>query len=397
MANKTSTPREYLDSVVTDILPPAALKDYKLNRIGLHIVNPKDVVTLRSEDVKSPGIAGHEKSAPDRYLVRRYDKNGVFSPTYLKAFRDTSVYSQLAKIIVNSALQLYPNPLNSYGFVQETGSSAQIGVATIDLNHLKNEETNQHVESCRLDRVLASLGLPTEINCFVDFQKLVENETFVKMFSPNAIVQIGLASIFIPNAIGETDVNLRNIILLKSNNGKQYDAAVRIDADANVYLSKVIDGGKVDIDAVPKGIFSANEPMDVYLKNISSKDVGIDWDMFTGFVHLAKELTSRTRIDNAVNKAFLDNSGKLSKDAASSFLRPSPMAASYNSEAFFDFSEETIQRAASFSDNVIDAIGGRGLQTIPPFAEHISKYPNIVVEKSNSPVSLVQEDQILEP
>lgn len=393
MANKTSTFKEYFDSVITAVLPPSAIKDYKLNRIGLHGLSSRDVVSLKAEENKF-GL-GHEKSSPDRYLLKRLDKDGAYSPTYLKGFSDPSTYSKLTKIIVNSALQLYPNPLNTYGMILEQGSSGQIGVATIDLNHLKNQETGNHVESDRLDSVLAKLGLPREINCFMDFQKLLENEAFVNAFTPRAIVQLGLESIFIPNAIGETDANSRNVILLKGDNGEKYDALVRIDADANVYVDEVCERGMIEFDGVPKGIYSANEPRDTFLKNISLKGNDVDWDLFMGFTYLAKEATSRTRVDNAITKAYMMNSGKLSSVEASPFMRPSPFADKFNMNAFYDFSEAIIKRAEGFSNEVLDAIGGRSLSEIPPFAEHISKYPNIVVESQTNPIPLVQEDQFI--
>ena len=394
MAKKTSTVKEYLDSVITAVLPPSAIKDYKLNRIGLHSVSTRDTLPLKAEESKFS--MGHEKSAPDRYLLKKLGVDNTYSPTYLKSFNDPSNYTKLTKIIANSALQLYPNPLNAYGMVFENGSSAQIGVATIDLNHLKNQETEQHVETIRLDRLLASLGLPKEINSFMDFQKLVENQDFVNAVSPKGIVQIGLDSIFIPNAIGETDANSRNIILLKSDNGQKYDSAVRIDADSNEYVDKICQRGYVELGGVPKGIYSANEPINEFLTNISLKGSEVDWDLFLGFTYLAKEATSRTRVDEAVTKAFRINSGKLESDASTSLTSQSPLFANYNEHAFYGFSSAVIDRADVFFDDVLDAVGGRSLNAIPPFAEHISKYPNIVVESQINPTKLSQEDQFIQ-
>jgi len=319
----------------------------------------------------------HEKCTPKRLGLRNSVDVDEFSPLYLRYFQE-SMLGALGKIIVNSALEIYPTPLHTYGAVYEGVASTKIGVGTVDLNHLNDSETGEHVESIRLDFLLHSLGLHHEIDSFYSFQKMLESGKLSAVLSPRAIVQLGLSSIFIPNAIGETDANSRNIILFKDPESGLYDIVTRIDAEANTYLNDAFRqrSGKKQI---PKGIFGPNEEQELFLSTIKHRDIKIDWDLFAGFTSIAKALCSRTNIDNAISRAYMNNSGKL---ITNPWETPSPYALSYDSDAFFDFSEKTIDRAGRFFDNVDNAIGYA--KRIPPFSEPNSKYGNIAVSESTA-------------
>ena len=374
MANYTSSVKQYMNKVMANVLPKSDIERYDLNKIGLYYVKPTDYIKLPDELADSRHMYRHEKCTPTRYLLKSHTKEDAYSPIYFRFFNDGPMLSGLGKIIANNALQFYSTPLNTYGMITESASSSSIGVATIDLNHLQNPNTGKGVESTRLDHLLSSLGLPFEINSFKDFQNLLEQDAVLENFTPRALVQLGLSTIFIPNAIGETDANSRNVILLKDKDDK-WDTVVRIDAEANTYLND-LERSRSGNKAVPKGIYSANENQDEFLKTIQSKDVGIDWDLFTGFTLLAKEATSRTSIDNAITKAYMINSQKL--DTSSPFFRQTPLTHAYGAEAFYDFSEKTIDRASRFTDNVLTALGNVHTSTLP-FAEPNSKYPELYI------------------
>ncbi|MBQ9791788.1 MAG: hypothetical protein IJW28_04290 [Clostridia bacterium] len=363
----TGDMKQYLKQIITDCLPPSEIEKYELNRIGLYSVNNKNVREWRPELADSSHLYGHEKCTPKRYGIQTSHDPNVFMPIYFRHY-DGTVNGSLDKIIANTALNFYPTPLQAYGAINEDMPSSKIGVATIDLNHLKEAETNEGVESIRLDFLLHSLGEHHEIESYMDFQKLLENGNLEKVLTPRAIVQLGLSSIFIPNAIGETDANSRNIILLKDKESGKYDIVVRIDAEANTYLNDRMNerSGKKKL---PKGIFMPNEELDDYLKTIKSRDVRVDWEMFCGFTLLAREATSRTNIDNAVTKSYMKNSGKLMQDP---FMRPSPYALSYDSDSFYAFSSATIDRSKRYFDRTMEALGS--VRAIPPFAEGSKKY-----------------------
>ena len=363
----TGDMKQYLRQIITDCLPPSEIEKYELNRIGLYSVNNTNIREWRPELQDSSHLYGHEKCTPKRYGIQSSQDPNVFMPVYFRHY-DGTVNGSLDKIIANTALGIYPTPLQVYGAINEDMPSSKIGVATIDLNHLKNSENNENVESIRLDFLLHSLGEHHEIESYMDFQTLLEHGNVEKVLTPRAIVQLGLSSIFIPNAIGETDANSRNIILLKDKESGKYDIVVRIDAEANTYLNDRMNerSGKKKL---PKGIFMPNEELDDYLMTIKSRDVRVDWELFYGFTMLAREATSRSNIDNAVLQSYMKNSGKLMQDP---FMRPSPYALSYNSDAFFAFSAATIDRSKRFFDRTMEALGS--VRAIPPFAEGNKKY-----------------------
>ncbi len=369
MANTTDI-KSYMGQIMTDILPSSPIEHFSVNRIGLHTLNSRNAREWNTELRDSSALYAHEKCTPKRLGIRDSEESEEFSPLYLRYFHD-SMLGALGKIIVNSALEIYPTPVHPYGTIYEGVASNKIGVSTIDLNHLKDSETGEHVENIRLDFLLHSLGLPHEINSFYSFQKMIESGKLSDVMTPRAIVQLGLSSIFIPNAIGELDANSRNIILFKDEETGKYDIVARIDAEANTYLNDAFrqrSGKKV----VPKGIFSANEEQDDFLQTISHRDYRVDWDLFAGFTSIAKNICTRTNIDNAVSRAYMKNSGQLVNNI---WVPVSPYVSSYNSDAFFDFSESTILRAQRFFCNVDNAIGYA--KRIPPFAEQSKKYEKV--------------------
>lgn len=359
-----------MSQIMTDVMPASEIEHLNLNRIGLHALNHRNSREWNTELRDSSAMYTHEKCAPKRLGIRDSEDSEEFSPLYFRYFHD-SMLGSLGKIIVNSALEIYPNPVHPYGTIYEGMATTKLGVSTIDLNHLKDGETGEPIESIRLDFLLHSLGLPHEIDSFYTFQKMIESGKLSEQLTTRAIVQLGICSIFVPNAIGELDANSRNVILFKDPESGKYDIVARIDAEANTYLNDAFrqrSGKKV----VPKGIFGPNEEQDYFLQAISHRDYRIDWDLFAGFTSIAKSICSRTNIDNAISRAYMKNSGKL---VTNCWEQPSPYLSFYNSDAFFDFSESTITRAQRFFANVDNAIGYA--KRIPPFSEKSKKYAKV--------------------
>lgn len=367
----TSEIKKYLNQIMTDVLPSSNIELLSQNKIGLYKLDATNSTEWVHTPESTQGIYSYEKSAPKKIGITSDGES--FKSVYFKQY-EQSMLRALSNIIVNSALEIYPTPLHTYGTVINQKETSIVGLSSIDLNHLKDKETNTKVDSIRLDYLLHSLGLGTDIDSFLSFQKMLESGKLSTVMTPRAIVQLGLSSIFIPNAIGETDVNSRNIILLKDIALDKYDIVTRIDADKNEYIFDLYKYG--DSKAViPKGIYLPNEDEDTYLKAISHKDIGIDWDLFSGFTYLADQICSRSRIDNAITTSYRLNS--VAGNGIASYK--DFYMSHYNTEAFFDFSEATICRAKKYFNNVHNAI--QYIKTTPPFAEVSSKYGNLILEE----------------
>lgn len=84
----------------------------------------------------------------------------VFWPHYVKNYNLTSRMETYGRIMVNSSLEAYPTPLETYA-VSLDGANAILGSSVIDLNHLQTEE-GIHVETMRLDRILKAANINTD-------------------------------------------------------------------------------------------------------------------------------------------------------------------------------------------------------------------------------------------
>lgn len=382
MAREKTPSEKYFEGIKTDVLPKSPVIQYFQNRVGLYNVNE---LPLKREQKDSRHFYGlEEKFVPKRVNARIPSMPGVYSPLFLRHFQNGDITTALERIVANNALRLYPTPMGSHGIVDESMYNA-IGVATIDLNHLYNPNTRKHVESARLDHLLHSLGCHYEISCFLDFQSLLENPAVTKNFTTRALVQLGLSSIFIPNAIGETDANSRNVIVLKNQDNK-WDSIVRIDAEANTTLND-LNNTRSGHKVVPKGIFSPDEPQEEFLKTIKDRPAGIDWDLYRAFVLAAKEATRRTNIDQGLTQAWLENSGRVD---TLQFVYPNVQLEKYNYLASDVFPNSVANRAERHFDRVLDALG-RESSIILPFAETSSKYPGLIVDETEVLDSLIQE------
>ena len=91
MANSTSNIKDYLETVMTDILPASAIQSYKLNKIGLYSVPNKNTIKIKDELPHSNGIYAHEKCTPDRYLLQNLRKENTYNPISFRPSINLSV------------------------------------------------------------------------------------------------------------------------------------------------------------------------------------------------------------------------------------------------------------------------------------------------------------------
>ena len=378
--NYTNNVKSYLKQIETDILPSSDITRYKQNTSGLYVLDHENSIEMTTQLPDSKEIYSHEKCTPKRLAIRKIIDPNTYSPIYYRYF-ESGVMNAFSKIIVNSVLNIYPTPLNIYGTSRAGIGSHYIGVSTIDLNNLKNSDTNEDISSIRLDMLLHSCGVHHEIDSFLDFQNILKNDKINKILTPRALVQIGMGTIFIPNAIGEVDPNSRNMILLKNKSDNKYDIAVRIDGESNTYISD-LERSRSGKKQVPKGIKNANEDLDIFIKTIQSKDTDIDWDLFSQFNTLAMHFCSRTNIDNAITKAYMSNSGKVAELSTTGKNNFGP-------DAFYDFSAQTIDRAKRYFDNVCSAIIHNSKEM--PFSSPNKNYPGLIIEDGHKPAFLSQK------
>ena len=256
------------------------------------------------------------------YGFRIEDGLDVFWPHYVKNYNLSSRMETLGRIMVNSSLEAYPTPLETYG-VSLDGANTILGSSVIDLNHLQTEDS-RHIETMRFDRILKAANINSDVDkesfpdlySFADIQEFFANEYINSVMTPRAMIQVALCSYFIPNAIGDTDANSRNIILAKNQEGK-YDIVFRIDAESSTYL-RGLSRERSGLRLMPKGIYNANENYDLYMNYIENRGPlkmtdkvsvpQIDWEMFAGLFYLSKYFIKRNHLDDAItNRGYSRN------------------------------------------------------------------------------------------
>ena len=304
------------------------------------------------------------------YGFRVEDDLDVFWPHYVKNYNLSSRMETLGRIMVNSSLEAYPTPIETYG-VSLDAANPILGSSVIDLNHLQRED-GSHIETKRLDRILEEAGINTDggkekfpdLYSFADVQDFINNEYINSILTPRAILQVVLCSYFIPNAIGDTDANSRNIILAKNAEGK-YDVVFRIDAESSTYL-RGINRERSGLRLMPKGIYSANENYDLYMNYIENKGPlkmtdavsapKIDWELFSGLFYLSKYFIKRNHLDDAItNRGYSRN---LKRYLDRNTERPSFYGKYLSIDEYTDYASDAIGRASKFSQDTTNALNG---------------------------------------
>lgn len=365
--------KNYINNIVTDVLPISDLSRMPVTRSGLVNVTPEFSLpwSIELPDSVKAGLYLHEKSSTNRMgILANRDintANPVYHSHYFKPFSGN--LKSVDNIIAQSILELYPTPVQTYGAVLENTTLAG---GVIDLNHLVTKNEYLPVNSIRFDMLLNKLGLDKEINSFSDLQKFIEFEGTSKLLSERAIVQLALCSYFIPNAVGEVDANSRNIILLKDPTTGKYEYVARIDAESNTYFND-INNERSGKKVLPKGIFNGNEYFETeFLKAIKEHDSSIDWDLFSSFTFLADKIASRSNIDNAIFNGYRRNYGRTPIESRDMDSMPYFY---FGPEAYGKFSQSTIDRAKRFHNNVFTALGSSYSSRLPFEDMKISK-PN---------------------
>lgn len=293
----------------------------------------------------------------------------VFWPHYVKNYSLTSRMETLGRIMVNSSLEAYPTPLETYA-VSIDGASPILGSSVIDLNHLQTED-GIHVETMRLDRILANAKINTDpdkesfpdLYSFADVQRFLANEYINSVMTPRAMIQVALCSYFIPNAVGDTDANSRNIIVAKNTDGK-YDVVFRIDAESSTYL-RSLQRERSGLRLLPKGIYSANENYELSMEYIRNKgplkareqlnNPIIDWEIFAGLFYLSKYFIKRNHLDNAITVNGYSRNLKRYLDTNDN--PPNCFSRYLSQDEYNNYASDTIERASNYMQDISQALG----------------------------------------
>ena len=377
--NKISYIKNYLTKILSsDILPKdTAMESKKTNRKGIKTLGSFDYIHMKTELPTTK----EKQHTTSRYGISVDPEIDAFWPHYIKNYNLVSMTETINRIITNSILEANPTPVSTYATLVENN---QIGSAVIDLNNLKTKD-GRKIKAERLDRILVKADFPDaikgfpDITSFKDVQEFMSNEYIKNTLSPRAIIQVALISFFIPNATGQTDSNSRNIIILDN------DIAVGIDAESNTYIADLT-GSRSGKKLIPKGIYHENEPLDEFLKNISSAGNDIDWFLFGDLMLLSQEYTKRSNLDEAIsNKGFYKNGGQFQPTSPyeESLFTITPHPYALDSFAYGDFSEKTIERAKRYNENVMNALKNCFLESDFRYGEELE---NIKIAERLFPV-----------
>ena len=357
----SSTLKELLKILTTnDILPyDSSIHRKPVNHHGITNIDEYSVykANLPTESEKS--------ITTGKYGFPLQDGADLFWPHYVKHYNLQSTYEILDRILVSSTLEGGTTPLPTYAVALKDGKAGNIPLVSstsMDLTRLTTRDEHKPVKTIRLDRLLSKAGFPgkfPDLNSFLDIQNFVNNEAINQLLSPRAIIQVALASYFIPNAIGETDANSRNIILADTGYGK-FDIAFRIDGESNTYLRDMYNersGHKL----IPKGIYTANETQEEFLMNIKSNSVTngpkIDWELFMGFIELTDHYVSRDYLDDAIARGYLRNQHRYNAPRDDHIAQVRMKSSRLSQDEYAAFSEATIIRAKKYMTNVKSALG----------------------------------------
>lgn len=356
---------KYIDKIITNVIPTSDLHTMPVNSSGLVHITPEISIKASNElpDSVKAGLYKNEKNSTYRYNILVSDKKinefnqPLYHAYYFKPFSGT--FKSLQSIMAQSVLELYPTPLGTYGAVLENST---ISGCVVDLNHLMTKEGHEPIETLRLDMLLHKLGFDPEINSFLDLQKIIKSENIQDILSERAIVQLALCSYFIPNAIGETDANSRNVILLKDPKTNKFEYVTRIDAEKNIYFDNFYNNYSESF-IIPKGIYGPDEEFTTkFLPNIKEKSSEIDWNLFIGFTAVANKMTDKTHVDDAIYRSFMKNYFKVPYENIRHGSTPDVYL---NSDAYGYFSEYISNLSKYYHSKVYEALGNMFISELP--------------------------------
>lgn len=344
--------------------PRSVIEQYEVYRTGLTVIG-KDY--YRQFGFVLP--TAEEKNNTTSRIGILDKETGNYIAHYMRLYDITSTQEKFTRMLQQSVLEAYPTPNATYDItvvhdvIRQTG---RIGSAVVDLNNLRTRDDRREVGAIRFDRLLHGIGFRNaaggldnypDLRSFMDVQKFINDETVQMLLTPRAILQVVLSSYFIPNAIGETDANSRNIILLKDPSTGLYDVAVRIDAEENTEYRDQM-GMRSGDRRVPKGIYGPNEAHVDFIKNIQNHASDIDWELFSALFELSENYLSKENLYN-INNDYSRNKG-----------RYNGMSYGYPAEEYLDydahdsFRKAATNRVARHINDVNNALGSTSSSSV---------------------------------
>lgn len=283
-------------------LPLSWLVRYPVDRNGRVVLNGENSTRFvdLTENISTNGV--HEKNRPDLYGVQV--PNTEFYQSHFVSAKNPN------KVIANAALDLYPlSGQRVKAVVNQSVITPYAGIAIVNYENLLSQD-GKHIPVIRLQEFLVKHNFAPDITCFYELQLVLKDPAIQKMFTPRGLDQLAVSSYFIPNAIGETDANSRNILLVVDPVTGLIDSVIRIDADKNLSIYPPRADETPDM---PKGIFKPNEPYNNFLGIVKSHkgfENLIDWELFAGYHELTKQLLKPFDITKIIHKDFEINQGR---------------------------------------------------------------------------------------
>ena len=330
-------------------LPLSWIIRYPVDRNGRVILDSNNSLQFIEDRDNVETFGRHEKNRPDILGVNV--PNTEFYQEHFVARKNAE------RTIAASSLEI--NPLNGHRVNAIVHNTIQpyAGTAIINYDQLISED-GRKINVIRLQEFLISMGFGADINSFYDLQNILKHPTVQELFSQRGLDQLALSSYFIPNAIGETDANSRNILLVVDPTSKKIDSVIRIDPDKNI----LFDQRPNDPVIIPKGIFvegdmftehgESYEQYMGYIKN-HNQFSAIDWELFVGYYELSKYFLSKDDIRKAIHKGYKVNQDRCTYGYNQVFgISRAAMALSI--EAYDDFIND-INKRVSYIHNDIDS------------------------------------------
>ena len=330
-------------------LPLSWLIRYPVDRNGrVHLLgdNSTKFVDL-AENASTNGV--HEKNRPDLYGIQVPDTE--FYQSHFISDKNPN------KVIANSALDLYPlSGQRIKAVVNESAITPYSGIAIVNYENLLSQD-GRHIPVIRLQEFLTQHKFAPDITCFYDLQLILKDPEIQKMFTPRGLDQLAVSSFFIPNAIGETDANSRNILLVVEPETGLIDSVIRIDGDKNL---SIFPPRADEPLAIPKGIFKREEPYSEFLgiiKNHKGFSNLIDWELFAGYYELSKKLLTPYDVTRTIHTGYEINQGKCNYGFDQVFTM-GPAAIHLSLDYYNDFINNINARAARLFKEIDQRIDG---------------------------------------
>lgn len=352
MANKYASTIEQRAGLIkqTNYLPLSWLVKHPVDRNGRVVLDAKNSIQIsdKSDNISTNGV--HEKNHPDMYGVNV--PNTEFYQIHFVADKKPS------QTISSSALEIYPlSGQRVNAIVNLQTFQPYTGTAIINYDNLLTQDGTE-INVIRLQEFLLENGFEADIETFYDLQKILKDSRMQEMFTPRGLDQLALSSYFIPNAIGETDANSRNILLIIDPVSKKIDSVIRIDADK---ISTIYSENMKEAPFIAKGIFRPGyaETYEEYMNYIHNHKQFpmIDWELFAGYHKLSKMFLTPRHVQKEIGKVYDVNQGRCHYGYNDPYnIGPSVIALSI--QKYEDFISNIDKRIARIHKDIDERIDG---------------------------------------